>query len=87
MKDENCHFYKSRSTPDFKLRIMIKMFSVITALLYRYVQAYMHPRIFACLNESLGFRHKLLFQQLPKAVTIDWTQVLRIIKYIRSIII
>lgn len=48
----------------------------------------MHIHIFTCLNKSLGFRHKLLLvQQLPKAVMIDWTQVLRIIKDISSIII
>lgn len=43
---------------------------------------------FIYLSESLGFRHKfLIVQKLPKAVTIDWAQVLRIIKDIRDIVI
>lgn len=77
------HFFKSSSTPDFKSHIMTrKVFYNYSSTGCKNIDTFIY------LSEFLGFRHKfLIVQKLPKAVTIDWAQVLRIIKDIRDIVI
>lgn len=82
MEDETFDFISPVSHLILNYASRQKRFSTITVL--PYVQTQTHVQI----SESLGLGIKLLIvQKLPKAVTIDWAQVLRIIKDIRDIII